>query len=40
MDLREISLGGMEWIHLAQDRDCWQALVNTMMNSSFLAPWS
>jgi hypothetical protein len=24
--------GGLEWIHLAQDRDCWQALVNAVMN--------
>jgi hypothetical protein len=25
-------LGGMEWIALAQVRDQWRALVNTMMN--------
>jgi hypothetical protein len=24
--------GVVEWIHLAQDRDHWQALVNVMMN--------
>jgi hypothetical protein len=24
--------GGMGWIHLAQDRDQWKALVNTVMN--------
>jgi hypothetical protein len=23
MDLREIELGDMDWIHLAQDRDHW-----------------
>jgi hypothetical protein len=23
---------GVDWIHLAQDRDQWQALVNTVMN--------
>jgi hypothetical protein len=42
MDLREISLGGgaLEWIHLAQDRDCWQALVNALMNPWVLAPQS
>jgi hypothetical protein len=32
MNLREIGRGGMEWIHLAQDRDQWRALVNTVMN--------
>jgi hypothetical protein len=30
MDLREIC--GMDLIHLAQDRDQWRALVNTVMN--------
>jgi hypothetical protein len=32
MDLKEIEWGGMEWIDLAQDRDQWRALVNTVMN--------
>jgi hypothetical protein len=32
MDVREIGLGGMDWIDLAQDRDRWRALVNTVMN--------
>jgi hypothetical protein len=32
MDLREIGSGDVDWIHLAQDRDRWQALVNTVMN--------
>jgi hypothetical protein len=32
MDLREIEEGGMGWIYLAQDRDQWRALVNTLMN--------
>jgi hypothetical protein len=31
MDLSEIGWGGMDWIHLAQDRDQWKALVNTLM---------
>jgi hypothetical protein len=30
-DLRETSWGGVDWIQLAQDRDQWQALVNTVM---------
>jgi hypothetical protein len=32
MGLREIGWGGMDWIDLAQDRDQWRALVNTVMN--------
>jgi hypothetical protein len=32
MDLREIGWEGVGWIHLAQDRDQWQSLVNTIMN--------
>jgi hypothetical protein len=32
MDLRKIGWGGMEWIDLAEDRDQWRALVNTVMN--------
>jgi hypothetical protein len=32
MDLREIGWGGMDWIDLAQDRDHWRALVNTIIN--------
>jgi hypothetical protein len=32
MDLREIKWDGMDWIDLAQDRDQWRALVNTVMN--------
>jgi hypothetical protein len=31
-DLREIGWGCMDWIDLAQDRDQWRVLVNTMMN--------
>jgi hypothetical protein len=26
MDLRDIELGGMDWIYLAQDREQWRAL--------------
>jgi hypothetical protein len=32
MGLREIGWDGMDWIELAQDRDQWRALVNTVMN--------
>jgi hypothetical protein len=32
MDLREIGWDGMDWIELAQDRDPWRVLVNTVMN--------
>jgi hypothetical protein len=38
MDLREIGWGGVEWIHLAQDRDHWWAVVNAVMNLRVLAP--
>jgi hypothetical protein len=31
-DLKEICWENVDWIHLAQDRDQWQALVNTVMN--------
>jgi hypothetical protein len=40
MDLREIGLGSVDWIQLAQDRDRWRALVNTVMNLRVLAPRS
>jgi len=32
MDLRESGWGGVDFIHLAQDRDQWQALANTVMS--------
>jgi hypothetical protein len=32
MDLRDIGWDGVDWIDLAQDRDQWRALVNTVMN--------
>jgi hypothetical protein len=32
IDLREIGWDGMDWINLAQDREQWRALVNTVMN--------
>jgi hypothetical protein len=36
LDLREIRWGGMDWIGLAQGRDQWRALVNTVMNFQVL----
>jgi hypothetical protein len=32
IDLRVIGRDGMNWIDLAQNRDHWRALVNTVMN--------
>jgi hypothetical protein len=32
IDLAEIGWHGMDWIDLAQDRDQWRDLVNTVMN--------
>jgi hypothetical protein len=32
MDLREIGWDGVDWIYLAQNRDQWTTLVNTVMN--------
>jgi hypothetical protein len=34
MGLREIGREGVDWMHLAQDRHRWWALVNTVIN-----PW-
>jgi hypothetical protein len=32
MDLTEIGWDGVEWIDMAQDRDQWRAVVNTVLN--------
>jgi hypothetical protein len=32
MDLKEIGWDGVDWIDMAQDRDKWRALVNTVLN--------
>jgi hypothetical protein len=40
MDLREIGLGGVDWIGLSQDRDRWRAVVSAVMNLRVLAPRS
>jgi hypothetical protein len=40
MDLRKISLGGVDLILLAQDRDRWRAILSAVMNLRVLAPRS
>jgi hypothetical protein len=40
MDIREFGWGVVEWIHLAQDRDCWWAVVNVVINPQVLVPQS
>jgi hypothetical protein len=32
MCVRERGWGGMDWIDVAQDKDRWRALVNTVIN--------
>jgi hypothetical protein len=32
IDLKDIGWGGMDWIDLAQDRNKWRVLVNTVRN--------
>jgi hypothetical protein len=32
MNLREIGWDGVDWIDMAQDREQWVALVNTVLN--------
>jgi hypothetical protein len=32
MDLEEVGWGDEDWIGLAQDRNKWRALVNSVMN--------
>ena len=32
MDTKEIGWDGVDWIHLAQDRDVRRSVVNTVMN--------
>jgi hypothetical protein len=35
MDLQEMGYGGVEWFELAQIKDRWRALVNTLMNHRY-----
>jgi hypothetical protein len=39
MDLRETGWDGVEWIDMAQDRDQWRALVNTVEPSGSMKCW-
>jgi hypothetical protein len=32
IDLKEMAWEGVDWIHMAQDRDQWWVLVDTVMN--------
>jgi hypothetical protein len=32
IDLKKVVWDGVGWIHLAQDREQWQTLVNAVMN--------
>jgi hypothetical protein len=32
MDIREVEWKNVDWIHLAQDKGQWRAVVNTVMN--------
>jgi hypothetical protein len=36
MDFTETGKDDMDWIHLAQDRGKWQALLNTIINLQVL----
>jgi hypothetical protein len=38
MYLREIGLGGVDWIRLSQDRNRWRAVVSAVMNLRVIAP--
>jgi hypothetical protein len=35
MDLGEVGWGGVDWIGLAQDRNKWRALVNSVLTFGF-----
>jgi hypothetical protein len=40
INLWEIGWGGLVYIHLVQDRDCWGAVMNAVMNLRVLVPQS
>jgi hypothetical protein len=39
MDLREIGWDGVDWMDMAQDRDQWRALMNTVLNLRVSKCW-
>jgi hypothetical protein len=39
-NLKEIGWGGVEWIHLTQNRAHWWAVVNAVMNLQVMVPQS
>jgi hypothetical protein len=39
MDLTETKLEGVDWIHMAQNSNWWQALVNTVFNLGLQVKW-
>ena len=40
VDNNEIGIQTRNWIDLAQDRDCWRALVSAALNFQCHRPWS
>jgi hypothetical protein len=40
MDFTEIRCEGMDWINLLEDRDRWQALMNTVMITKMAVSWN
>jgi len=39
MDFKEAGCEGMDWMHLAQDKNQWWAVVNVVMNFGFCKRW-
>ena len=40
MDLKDIGINTRDWVHLAQDRDYWIALINAALNLRVHKSWS
>jgi hypothetical protein len=39
IDLKEIGWDGVDWMDMAQERDQWRALVNTVHGSGSMKCW-